>query len=125
MMQGEQEKLLQMEDALARHVVGQPDALAAVANATRRARTGIADPNQPVGSFLMLGPTGVGKTELAKGLARFLFDDAAAILRLDMSEYMEKHAVSVLSVPAGLCRLRRWRQSDRSRTPAPLSGDPL
>ena len=102
MMQGEQEKLLQMEDALARHVVGQPDALAAVANATRRARTGIADPNQPVGSFLMLGPTGVGKTELAKGLARFLFDDAAAILRLDMSEYMEKHAVSrLIGAPPG------------------------
>ncbi|MGC6485189.1 MAG: ATP-dependent chaperone ClpB [Candidatus Puniceispirillales bacterium] len=102
MMQGEQEKLLQMEETLARHVVGQPEALAAVANATRRARTGIADPNQPIGSFLMLGPTGVGKTELAKGLARFLFDDAAAILRLDMSEYMEKHAVSrLIGAPPG------------------------
>lgn len=102
MMQGEQEKLLNMEETLASHVVGQPEAIAAVANATRRARTGIADPNQPIGSFLMLGPTGVGKTELAKGLARFLFDDPAAILRLDMSEYMEKHAVSrMIGAPPG------------------------
>ena len=102
MMEGEREKLLQMEDTLASAVVGQAEAIAAVANATRRARAGIADPDQPIGSFLMLGPTGVGKTELSKALARFLFDDATAILRMDMSEYMEKHAVSrLIGAPPG------------------------
>ena len=102
MLEGEQERLLHMEDRLAESVVGQPDAIAAVSNAIRRARTGISDPNQPMGSFLMLGPTGVGKTELAKSLAQFLFDDPQAILRMDMSEYMEKHAVSrLIGAPPG------------------------
>ena len=102
MLEGEQERLLCMEDRLAETVVGQPDAIAAVSNAIRRARAGISDPNQPMGSFLMLGPTGVGKTELAKSLAQFLFDDTQAILRMDMSEYMEKHAVSrLIGAPPG------------------------
>ena len=102
MLEGEQERLLHMEDRLAETVVGQPDAIAAVSNAIRRARAGISDPNQPMGSFLMLGPTGVGKTELAKSLAQFLFDDTQAILRMDMSEYMEKHAVSrLIGAPPG------------------------
>ena len=102
MLAGEQEKLLEMEDILARRVVGQPEAISAIANATRRSRAGISDPNQPIGSFLMLGPTGVGKTELAKALAQFLFDDEGAIVRIDMSEYMEKHAVSrLIGAPPG------------------------
>ncbi len=102
MLEGEQDRLLSMEERLAESVVGQPDAIAAVSNAIRRARAGISDPNQPMGSFLMLGPTGVGKTELAKSLAQFLFDDAQAILRMDMSEYMEKHAVSrLIGAPPG------------------------
>ena len=102
MIEGEKEKLLKMEERLEETVVGQPEAIAAVANATRRARAGIADPNQPIGSFLMLGPTGVGKTELSKALARFLFDDPSAIVRMDMSEYMEKHAVSrLIGAPPG------------------------
>ena len=96
MLAGEKDKLLQMEEILASRVVGQSEAISAIANATRRSRAGISDPNQPIGSFLMLGPTGVGKTELAKALAQFLFDDESAIVRIDMSEYMEKHAVSRL-----------------------------
>ena len=102
MLSGEQEKLLSMEATLKTHIVGQDEAIAAIANATRRARAGLNDPRQPLGSFLMLGPTGVGKTELAKALADFLFDDPDAMLRLDMSEYMEKHAVSrLLGAPPG------------------------
>ena len=102
MLEGEREKLLSMEDALARRVVGQDEALAAVADAVRRARAGLNDPNRPLGSFLFLGPTGVGKTELTKALAEFLFDDEAAITRLDMSEYMEKHSVSrLIGAPPG------------------------
>ena len=102
MLEGEREKLLTMEDALARRVVGQDEALAAVSDAVRRARAGLNDPNRPLGSFLFLGPTGVGKTELTKALAEFLFDDEAAITRIDMSEYMEKHAVSrLIGAPPG------------------------
>lgn len=98
----ERGKLIEMESHLEKSVVGQPIALKAVANAIRRARTGMQDPNRPLGSFLFLGPTGVGKTELAKALARFLFCDPAAILRIDMSEYMEKHSVSnLIGAPPG------------------------
>src|SRR3546814_111277 len=93
MLEGEREKLLGMEDSLRASVIGQRDAIAAISNAVRRARAGLQDPNRPIGSFLFLGPTGVGKTELTKALARFLFDDETAMVRLDMSEYMEKHAV--------------------------------
>ncbi|MDR1920674.1 MAG: AAA family ATPase, partial [Candidatus Adiutrix sp.] len=93
LMEGEREKLVFMEERLARRVVGQKEAIAAVSRAVRRARAGIGDPGRPIGSFIFLGPTGVGKTELAKALAEFLFDDEHALIRLDMSEYMEKHAV--------------------------------
>lgn len=96
MLEGEKEKLLHMEDYLGRRVVGQKEAIRAVANAVRRSRAGIGDHRQPIGSFLFLGPTGVGKTELSKALAEFLFNDETAMLRIDMSEYMEKHAVARL-----------------------------
>jgi len=102
MLEGEREKLLQMEDQLRARVVGQDEALAAVADAVRRARAGLKDPGRPIGSFLFLGPTGVGKTELTKALAEFLFDDETAITRLDMSEYMERHSVSrMIGAPPG------------------------
>jgi ATP-dependent Clp protease ATP-binding subunit ClpB len=102
MLEGEREKLLRMEDDLRKRVVGQEEALLAVSDAVRRARAGLKDPNRPIGSFLFLGPTGVGKTELTKALAEFLFDDEAAITRLDMSEYMEKHSVSrMIGAPPG------------------------
>jgi ATP-dependent Clp protease ATP-binding subunit ClpB len=102
MMQGEMHKLLHMEEQVKRRVVGQDAAVEAVANAVRRSRAGLGDPNRPIGSFLFLGPTGVGKTELARALAEFLFDDERAMVRLDMSEYMEKHAVSrLIGAPPG------------------------
>jgi ATP-dependent Clp protease ATP-binding subunit ClpB len=102
MMQGEMHKLLHMEEQVKRRVVGQEAAVEAVANAVRRSRAGLGDPNRPIGSFLFLGPTGVGKTELARALAEFLFDDERAMVRLDMSEYMEKHAVSrLIGAPPG------------------------
>ena len=102
MLEGEREKLLTMETALRGRVVGQEEALVAVSDAVRRARAGLQDPNRPIGSFLFLGPTGVGKTELTKALAEFLFDDESAITRIDMSEYMEKHAVSrLIGAPPG------------------------
>ncbi|BAM07984.1 ATP-dependent chaperone ClpB [Leptospirillum ferrooxidans] len=102
MLEGEVQKLLQMEERLGSRVVGQQEALAAVSNAIRRARAGIQDPNRPLGSFFFLGPTGVGKTELAKALAEFLFDSDQAMIRIDMSEYMEKHAVSrLVGAPPG------------------------
>ncbi|MBV9996057.1 MAG: ATP-dependent chaperone ClpB [Caulobacteraceae bacterium] len=102
MLEGEREKLLRMEDQLRERVVGQDEALTAVADAVRRARAGLQDPNRPIGSFLFLGPTGVGKTELTKALAELLFDSEAAITRLDMSEYMEKHSVSrMIGAPPG------------------------
>jgi len=102
MLEGEKEKLLRMEDELAKRVVGQREAVRAVATAVRRARAGLQDPNRPIGSFMFLGPTGVGKTELTKALAEYLFDDESALLRIDMSEYMEKHAVArLIGAPPG------------------------
>ncbi|MFO1102720.1 MAG: ATP-dependent chaperone ClpB [Methylocystis sp.] len=102
MLEGEREKLLHMEDELAKRVVGQHDAVVAVSTAVRRARAGLQDPNRPIGSFIFLGPTGVGKTELTKALASFLFDDETAMVRLDMSEYMEKHSVArLIGAPPG------------------------
>ncbi len=102
MLEGEREKLLAMEDSLRKRVVGQDEALTAVADAVRRARAGLQDPNKPIGSFLFLGPTGVGKTELTKALAEFLFADEQAVTRIDMSEYMEKHSVSrLIGAPPG------------------------
>jgi ATP-dependent Clp protease ATP-binding subunit ClpB len=102
MLEGEREKLICMEDRLARRVVGQRRAIEAVSNAVRRARSGLQDPNRPIGSFIFMGPTGVGKTELAKALAEFIFDDENAMVRIDMSEYMEKHAVSrLIGAPPG------------------------
>jgi ATP-dependent Clp protease ATP-binding subunit ClpB len=102
MLQGEMQKLINMEEGLRKRVIGQDEALTAVANAVRRARAGLQDPNRPVGSFIFLGPTGVGKTETARALAEFLFDDERAMIRLDMSEYMEKHAVArMIGAPPG------------------------
>jgi ATP-dependent Clp protease ATP-binding subunit ClpB len=102
LLEGETQKLLRMEDGLAKRVVGQPDAVRAVSDAVRRARSGVADPDRPTGSFLFLGPTGVGKTELAKALAEFLFDDERAMVRIDMSEYSEKHSVArLVGAPPG------------------------
>jgi ATP-dependent Clp protease ATP-binding subunit ClpB len=102
MLEGEREKLLNMEDALSKRVIGQREAVDAVSTAVRRARAGLQDPNRPIGSFMFLGPTGVGKTELSKALAAFLFDDEQALLRIDMSEYMEKHSVArLIGAPPG------------------------
>ena len=102
MLEGQKEKLLRMEDELAKSVIGQGDAVQAVSRAVRRARAGLQDPNRPIGSFIFLGPTGVGKTELTKALARFLFDDDTAMVRMDMSEYMEKHSVArLIGAPPG------------------------
>ena len=104
MLQGDKEKLLQMEQALHKRVIGQDEAVSAVANAVRRSRSGLSDPNRPNGSFLFLGPTGVGKTELCKALAEFLFDTEDAMVRIDMSEFMEQHSVA-RRCTAGLRRL--------------------
>ena len=102
MLEGERDKLLRMEDVIGQRVIGQPEAVHAVATAVRRARAGLQDPNRPIGSFMFLGPTGVGKTELTKALASFLFDDETALVRIDMSEYMEKHSVArLIGAPPG------------------------
>ena len=102
LIEGEIEKLIKMEERLHQRVIGQDEAISAVANAIRRSRAGLSDPNRPLGSFIFLGPTGVGKTELARALAEFLFDDDQAMVRIDMSEYMEKHAVSrLIGAPPG------------------------
>jgi len=102
MLEGEKEKLLHMEEALHQHLIGQDEAVSAVSNAIRRSRAGLSDPNKPIGSFMFLGPTGVGKTELCKSLASFLFDTVEAMVRIDMSEYMEKHAVArLIGAPPG------------------------
>ena len=102
MLSGEREKLLAMEEAIGARVIGQEDAVKAVSAAVRRARAGLKDPNRPIGSFLFLGPTGVGKTELTKAIANFMFDDDTAMIRMDMSEYMEKHSVArLIGAPPG------------------------
>src|SRR5207248_7930513 len=102
MLEGEREKLLKMEERLRERVIGQSEAITAVSNAVRRSRSGLSDPKRPIGSFIFLGPTGVGKTETARALAEFLFDDEAAMVRIDMSEYMEKHAVArLIGAPPG------------------------
>ena len=102
MLEGEVQKLIKMEERLHDRVVGQDEAVTAVANAVRRGRAGLSDPNRPIGSFIFLGPTGVGKTELARALATFLFDDEQAMIRIDMSEYMEKHTVArLVGAPPG------------------------
>ncbi len=102
LLEGEVEKLIKMEDRLHRRVVGQDQAISVVSNAVRRSRAGLQDPNRPIGSFIFLGPTGVGKTELARALAEFLFDDEGAMVRIDMSEYQERHTVSrLLGAPPG------------------------
>ena len=102
MMQGEREKLLEMESMLHKRVIGQDEAVSLVSDAIRRSRSGLSDPNKPYGSFLFLGPTGVGKTELCKTLAQFLFDSEEHLVRLDMSEFMEKHSVSrLVGAPPG------------------------
>src|SRR5207302_7586146 len=102
MMQGERDKLLQMEDALHKRVVGQDEAVRLVSDAIRRSRSGLSDPNRPYGSFLFLGPTGVGKTELCKALAEFLFDSEQHLIRIDMSEFMEMHSVArLIGAPPG------------------------
>src|SRR2546430_3126512 len=102
LMESEIQKLIHMEERLHKRVIGQEEAIVAVSNAIRRARAGLQDPNRPLGSFLFLGPTGVGKTELARALAEFLFDDEQAMVRIDMSEYQEKHTVSrMIGAPPG------------------------
>ncbi len=102
MLEGEKDKLLRMEDEIGRRVIGQAEAVRAVSTAVRRARAGLQDPNRPIGSFMFLGPTGVGKTELSRALAAFLFDDEQAMVRIDMSEYMEKHSVArLIGAPPG------------------------
>ncbi len=102
MMEGDVQKLLQMEERLSKRVIGQQEGIAAVSSALRRARSGLQDPNRPIGSFIFLGPTGVGKTELAKALAEFMFDSEGAMIRIDMSEFMEKHSVArLIGAPPG------------------------
>src|SRR5260370_30789363 len=102
MLEGEKEKLVRREEQLAKRVIGQAEAVKAVSTAVRRARAGLQDPHRPIGSFMLLGPTGVGKTELTKALAEYLFDDENALIRLDMSEYMEKPSVArLIGAPPG------------------------
>ena len=102
MLEGEKEKLLRMEEQIGKRVIGQAEAVKAVSTAVRRARAGLQDPHRPIGSFMFLGPTGVGKTELTKALAEYLFDDESALIRIDMSEYMEKHSVArLIGAPPG------------------------
>ena len=121
--EAETKKLIRMEEELHKRVIGQEVAITAVSKAIRRSRAGIKDPKRPAGSFIFLGPSGVGKTELARTLAEFLFGDEEAMVRIDMSEYMEKHAVSrLVGSPPGLHRLRRGRPADRGRAPQAVLG---
>ena len=123
LLEGESAKLLRMEEELGRRVIGQRRAVEAVSDAVRRARAGISDPDRPMGSFLFLGPTGVGKTELAKALADFLFDDERAMTRIDMSEYSEKHSVArLVGAPPGYVGYEAGRSAHRGGAPPPVHG---
>ncbi len=125
LLEGEVEKLIRMEDALHARVIGQDEAVSAVSNAIRRSRAGLSDPNRPIGSFLFMGPTGVGKTELARALADFLFDDSRAMVRIDMSEYGERHSVSrLVGAPPGYVGLRGGWPAHRGHPPPALRGGP-
>ena len=125
LLEGETEKLIHIEDRLHRRVIGQDEAVSAVANALRRSRTGLQDPDRPIGSFVFLGPTGVGKTELARALAEFMFDDEHAMVRIDMSEYQERHTVvAPRRRAAGLRRLRRGRPAHRGGSAPAVLGRP-
>src|SRR3712207_7645969 len=118
MLQSDRERLARLDEHLNERVIGQPEATRAVADAVRRSRAGMQDPNRPIGSFIFLGPTGVGKTETARALAEFLFDDEDAMVRIDMSEYMEKHAVSrLIGAPPGYvgCRSEEHTSELQSR----------
>jgi ATP-dependent Clp protease ATP-binding subunit ClpB len=124
LLTGERERLMKMEDAIRQRVVGQDEAVTALCNAVRRNRAGLGDPNRPIGTFLFLGPTGVGKTELSKALADFLFNDPHAMIRIDMSEFMEQHSVAAHRLAARLRRLRRRGATDGSRSPQTVFGRP-
>jgi ATP-dependent Clp protease ATP-binding subunit ClpB len=122
MLEGERDKLLKMEEALGQRVVGQAEAVKAVSTAVRRARAGLQDPNRPIGSFMFLGPTGVGKTELTKALAAFLFDDETALIRIDMSEYMEKHSVArLIGAPPGYVGYEEGQPCRRNNPVSPAA----
>src|SRR5688572_16639127 len=122
MLEGERQKLVRMEERLQKRVIGQEEAIISISNAVRRARSGLQDPNRPIGSFIFLGPTGVGKTELAKALAEFLFDDENSMVRIDMSEYMEKHAVSrLIGAPPGYVGYEEGGQLSESVRRRPYS----
>ena len=126
MLEGEVRKLVEMEGRLRERVVGQDEALKTVANAIRRSRAGLSDPKRPIGSFLFLGPTGVGKTETARALAEFLFDDEQAMVRIDMSEYMEKHAVArLIGAPPGYVGYDEGGQLTEAVRRRPYSVDSL
>ncbi len=126
LLEGEAQKLVTMESRLRQRVIGQDSALERVANSIRRNRAGLSDPNRPIGSFIFLGPTGVGKTELARALAEFLFDDEKSMIRLDMSEYMEKHSVSrMIGAPPGYVGYEEGGQLTEAGAPASLFGDPF
>ena len=121
-LEGEREKLVQMENRLRERVIGQAAAIEAVSNAVRRARSGLQDPDRPIGSFIFLGPTGVGKTELARALAAFLFDDERSMVRIDMSEYMEKHSVArLVGAPPGYVGYEEGGQLSESVRRRPYS----
>jgi ATP-dependent Clp protease ATP-binding subunit ClpB len=124
--QSEMQKLLHLEEELHQRVIGQDEAVTAVSDAIQRSRAGLADPNRPIASFIFLGPTGVGKTELAKALASYMFDTEEAMVRIDMSEYMEKHAVArLIGAPPGYVGFDEGWSAHRSHPPPPLRGDPL
>ena len=126
MLESDTEKLVKIEEVLHERVVGQEEAIGAVASALRRSRAGLSDENRPIGSFMFLGPTGVGKTELAKALAEFMFNDEKALVRMDMSEYMERHATSPPHrFAAGLRRPRRRRPAYGDAPPPAVQLDPL